>query len=87
MQFFQWGIPAMTNDRQNGTEKRHVGLLRETDDTQASLATDDRRERAANNSRTNWAWAHGTAGYDWMDSHHISTDFTEVKVQIVEIIE
>ncbi|MFL9888166.1 hypothetical protein PQR66_34430 [Paraburkholderia agricolaris] len=74
----------MTNDRQNGTGKRHVQPLREID---------DRRERAANNSRINWAWAHGRAGYDWMDSHHLSidftdfTDFTEAQVQTEEIIE
>lgn len=77
----------MTNDRRNGTEKRHVKPLRETDDTEASRATDDRRERAANNSRTNWAWAHGRAGYDWMDSHYLSADFDAAQVRIVEITE
>lgn len=74
----------MINDRQNRTGKRHVQPLREID---------DRREGSANNSRTNWAWAHGRAGYDWMDSHHLSIDFTDVtdsteaQVQTVKIIE
>ncbi|MFM0212355.1 hypothetical protein PQQ96_33735 [Paraburkholderia sediminicola] len=51
------------------------------------MATEDRRESMANNGRTNWAWAHGRAGYDWMDSHYLSTDFAEAQVQIVEITE
>ncbi|WP_268963929.1 hypothetical protein [Paraburkholderia haematera] len=42
---------------------------------EASLATDDRPESMAMNGRTNWAWANGRLGYDWMDSHYLVTDF------------
>ncbi|CAE6799115.1 hypothetical protein R69888_05121 [Paraburkholderia haematera] len=65
----------MTHDRQNGTETRYVAPPGEGSRVEASLATDDRPESMAMNGRTNWAWANGRLGYDWMDSHYLVTDF------------
>ncbi|MCX4173727.1 MULTISPECIES: hypothetical protein [Paraburkholderia] len=41
---------------------------------ETNLATDDRPDTVANHGRTNWAWANGRSGYDWMDSHYLCTD-------------
>jgi hypothetical protein len=64
----------MTNDGQNGTEARYVASPGGRGRVEANLATDDRPESMANNDRTNWAWANGRSGYDWMDSHYLFTD-------------
>jgi hypothetical protein len=66
----------MTNDAQNRTETRHVESPGKASAIEADQAKDDRLESAANHVRTNWAWANGRWGYDWMDSHYLLTDFT-----------
>ena len=65
----------MTHDGQNGTETRYVACPGDRSKVEANLATDDRLESMANNSRTNWAWANGSSSYDWMDSYYLLTDF------------
>ncbi len=64
----------MTNDGQNGPETRHVESPEDGGRMETNLATDDRPDTVANHGRTNWAWANGRSGYDWMDSHYLCTD-------------
>lgn len=64
----------MTNDGQNGTRTRYVESPEHGGRMEANPAADNRPESVANHGRTNWAWANGRSGYDWMDSHYLFTD-------------
>lgn len=64
----------MTNDGKNATRNRDVEPPREASATQARLTRDDRPKSGTRDRRTNWAWAHGGLGYDWMDSHYFCAD-------------
>jgi hypothetical protein len=63
----------MTNDGQNGPEPRYIESPEDRGRIEANLATDKCPESVANRVRTNWAWANGRLGYDWMDSHYLFT--------------
>ncbi|SIO70965.1 hypothetical protein SAMN05444172_7286 [Burkholderia sp. GAS332] len=64
----------MTHDGQNGTETRYVEAPEDGGRLEASLAADSSPESVADHGRTNWAWANGRSGYDWMDLHYLVTD-------------
>ena len=64
----------MTHDGQNGTETRYVESPEDGGRMEANLAADSRLDSVADPGRTNWAWANGRSGYDWMDSHYLFTN-------------
>ena len=66
----------MTNEKHNGNKTRDIERSREASGTQDRLARDDRPKGVTHRRPTNWSWAHGGSGYDWMDSHYFSADFS-----------